>query len=264
MRAARFRMYWLVGGAPCYQISPSMLPQFKLYLSLSVSLLILASGFSVAAAEAPSPDYLDAKKLAAQLKDLTKANKKIVRAESAAKTPGKRDVWRIELGAGSDEDRQRRPAVLVVAGAEGNDLVGTVSVVAWAESLVKAYESDEKIKQLLNSTTIYVWPRLNPDGIEHSFAKPRAETSVSDQPHDDDRDGLVDEDGPEDLNGDGLITSMRVADPDGEFILDPVEPRLLLKADRLKGERGAWRILSEGRDSDADTGWNEDGLGGVN
>ena len=135
---------------------------------------------------------------------------------------------------------------------------------AWIESVAKAYESDDKIKKLLDSTTIHVWPRLNPDGARHFFAKPRRETSTNDEPFDDDHDGLVDEDGPDDLNGDGLITWMRVADADGEYIPDPLEPRLMLKADRLKGERGAWRFLTEGRDNDGDKAWNEDGPGGVN
>src|SRR6185503_11696796 len=79
-----------------------------------------------------------------------------------------------------------------------------------------------------------------------------------------DHDGLVDEDGPDDLNGDGLITSMRIEDPEGEFILDPTDSRLLIKADKTKGEKGVWRLLSEGRDNDHDDEWNEDGPGGVN
>jgi murein tripeptide amidase MpaA len=223
------------------------------------ALLLLQTGFAASAL-----DYPDNKALAGQLKELARTHKKLARVESAAKTPGKRDVWRLELGSGTDDDRPRRPAMLVVAGIEGNDLAGSVSVVAWAESLAKAYESDQKIKSMLDSTTIYIWPRLNPDAVEHGFAKPRRETSVSNQPWDDDHDGLVDEDGPEDLNGDGLITWMRVADADGEFIPDPVEPRLLMKADHTKGERGAWRLLAEGRDNDGDKEWNEDGLGGVN
>src|ERR1043166_966664 len=57
---------------------------------------------------------------------------------------------------------------------------------------------------------------------------------------------------------------MRVEDPEGEYVLDSAEPRLLLKADHSKGERGAWRFLSEGRDNDGDKAWNEDGPGGVN
>jgi hypothetical protein len=224
----------------------------------------LLAGLLLWAASVPAANYADNKALADQLRQLAKTHKSIVRVEKACESIGKNDVWRVELGRGSDEDRNRRPALLVVAGIEGNDLAGTASVVAWMQDLAKGYESDEKIKKLLDATTIHVWPRLNPDAARYFFAKPRREVSTSDRPFDDDHDGLVDEDGPEDLNGDGFITWMRVEDPDGEYIPDPSEPRLMLKADRLKGERGAWRYLTEGRDNDGDKAWNEDGLGGVN
>ena len=48
--------------------------------------------------------------------------------------------------------------------------------------------------------------------------------------HDDDRDGATDEDGAEDLNGDGLITTMRVQDPAGEWMMDPVDGFLMRRA----------------------------------
>lgn len=209
-------------------------------------------------------DYLDNKALTKQLKELAKEHKKMARLERAAETLGKNELWRMELGAGNDEARKQRPALLVVAGIEANDLVGTASVLAWAESLLSGYETNTQIKSLLDSTTIYLWPRLNPDGARSFFEKPRVETTTGHQPVDNDHDGLMDEDGPEDLNGDGLISWMRIEDREGEYILDPIEPRLLLKADRLKGERGAWRYLVEGRDNDGDKAWNEDGIGGVN
>ena len=230
----------------------------------AVQRLTLAFFCLVLPPRAIAQDYKDNKALVAQLKQLERANKKIVRAEKACDTADKNEVWRVELGGGSDEERGRRPAMLVVAGIEGNDLAGTASAIAWMESLAKAYEADDKVKKLLDSTTIYVWPRLNPDGARHFFAKPRLEQSTNDQPTDDDHDGLMDEDGPDDLNGDGLISWMRVEDAEGEFIPDPAEARLMLKADRLKGERGAWRYLLEGRDNDSDKKWNEDGIGGVN
>ncbi|HYV28499.1 MAG TPA: M14 family metallopeptidase, partial [Candidatus Eisenbacteria bacterium] len=209
-------------------------------------------------------EYQSNKILTQQLKKLAADHRKFVHLESVAKTIGKNDLWRVELGEGKDEERSKRPALLLVAGIEGNDLAGTVSAVAWMEHLAKGYEADPSIRKLLETTTIYVFPRVNPDAVEHFFAKPRVELAVSRQPFDDDSDGLVDEDGPEDLNGDGLVTWMRVEDPEGEFMIDPVEPRLLLKADKSKGEKGGWRLLSEGIDNDKDEAWNEDGPGGVN
>jgi Zinc carboxypeptidase len=154
--------------------------------------------------------------------------------------------------------------MLVVAGIEGNDLIGSSVALAWVENLVERNAKDPNVARLLRATTIYVIPRVNPDAAERFFARPQLETAVNDKPVDDDRDGLVDEDGPEDLNGDGLITWMRIKDPEGEYILDPKDNRLLLKADPLKGEVGAWRYLTEGIDNDHDQRWNEDGPGGVN
>ena len=209
-------------------------------------------------------EYPKNKDLAKQLKAIAASQRKAVRVESLLKTQNKNELWFVELGAGKDEERKRRPALLLVAGIEGNDLAGTVSALAWLESLAKKYADDEKIRKLLDTTTLYIFPRLNPDGADSFFAKPKRETSVNSRPVDDDNDGLADEDGPEDLNNDGLITWMRVEDPGGEYILDPVEPRLLIKADKAKGEQGAWRYLSEGRDNDKDEAWNEDGPGGIN
>ena len=208
--------------------------------------------------------YLDNKPMVAHLKELAREHKKFLRVSKVCDTSGKNEVWRVELGSGTDDERAKRPTMLVVAGIEGNDLAGTASVIAWMESLAKGYASDEKVKKLLDSTTIHIWPRVNPDGAKTYFAKLRRETTTNDQPFDDDHDGLADEDGPDDLDGDGFITSMRIEDPDGEYILDSQEPRLLLKADRQKGERGAWRLLTEGRDNDGDLEWNEDSIGGVN
>ncbi len=221
--------------------------------------------------------YYDYKSLRKRLVSLARQEPNLVRVDSIAQSIDKRKVWVVEVGkctplevrgqllTGCTEgDRKTRPAVLVTAGIEGNDLIGCSIAVSWLERLIKQYRTDAQITELLETTTIYVVPRLNPDAGEHFFTRPKLETSLNNKPADDDHDGLVDEDGPEDLNGDGLITWMRVEDKDGNYLLDPVDKRLLLKADYLKGEVGAWRYLTEGIDNDHDEVWNEDGRGGVN
>ena len=76
-------------------------------------------------------------------------------------------------------------------------------------------------------------------------------------PYDDDHDGLLDEDGPEDLDGDGMILQMRIRDPHGEFKTDPDDPRVMLRV--KPGEQGEWRRLGfEGIDDDGDGRVNED------
>ncbi len=213
---------------------------------------------------ASGAEYYDNKSLGRRLTSLAERNSALVRVESIALSISKRNVWLVELGKGTKQDRQIRPAMLVVAGIEGNDLIGCTAAVNWVEQLVEQYQDDTEITKLLQTTTIYIVPRLNPDAAEHFFARLKIETLTNNKPVDDDHDGLLDEDGPEDLNDDGLITWMRIEDPQGEYILDPKDDRLLLKADHLKSEVGAWRYLREGVDNDHDERWNEDGQGGVN
>ena len=213
---------------------------------------------------AHSAEYYNNKSLGRRLASLAEENPGLVRVESIAQSMGKRRVRLVELGKGTKQDRQTRPAMLVVAGIDGNDLIGCTVAVTWVEHLVEQYENDAEIAKLLQTTTIYIVPRLNPDAAAHFFADLKLETSTNDKPVDDDHDGLLDEDGPEDLNDDGLITWMRIEDPEGEYILDPNDDRLLMKADHLKSEVGTWRYLREGIDNDHDERWNEDSAGGVN
>ena len=235
---------------------PAVRPYWLLFINI---IFTLASAPAVHAAQ-----YYDDKSLARHLASLAGEHPDLARVESIAVSMGQRKVWLIEAGQGPRQDRKARPAMLVVAGVEGNDLIGCSVAVSWVDHLVGQYEKDAAIAKLLKTTTIYVIPRLNPDAAARFFVRPQIETPLNDKSVDDDHDGLIDEDSPEDLNGDGLVTWMRIEDPEGDYILDPKDSRLLMKADHLKGEVGAWRYLTEGIDNDHDERWNEDGPGGVN
>lgn len=237
---------------------------FSCVVALALGVAFGGGPASPVVAAAAERSYLDNKPLVARLKELAREHKGFIHATEVCVSAGKQEVWRLELGSGTDEARAKRPAMLVIAGVEGNDLAGTAAALAWVESLARQQATNEAVRKLLDSTTIHVWPRLNPDAAQRFFAKPLIETSTNGRAEDEDHDGLSDEDGPEDLNGDGLVTAMRVEDADGEWMLDPLDARLLVKADRVKGERGAWKLFSEGRDNDGDEQWNEDGVGGVN
>ncbi|MDT8341810.1 MAG: M14 family metallopeptidase, partial [Longimicrobiales bacterium] len=132
-----------------------------------------------------------------------------------------------------------------------------------ARYLLASEGSDEAVARLLRENVVYVVPRLNPDGAEAFFAPARGDRRGNARPHDDDNDGRTDEDGPDDLNGDGVVTLMRVADPAGAYLPHPDHPRLMKRADPAAGEDGSWTLYWEGRDDDGDGFLNEDGPGGV-
>jgi hypothetical protein len=209
--------------------------------------------------------YLSHDVLCEQLSAMARTHSDLVQVDSLGQSVNQRTLWLVRLAASSDQAIQDRPAMLVVAGIEGNDLFGTTVAMRWMDTLVSQSQSDPNAADLLKTHTIYVIPRVNMDAAEHFFDPDlQFERTCSDTPFDDDRDDESDEDGPDDLNQDGRITWMRVKDRQGEFIWDPQDSRLLLKADPLKGEVGQWRYLPEGIDNDQDEQWNEDGPGGVN
>ena len=87
------------------------------------------------------------------------------------------------------------------------------------------------------------------------------------RPHDNDRDGLLDEDDEEDLDGDGIIYSIRKKATDDEledanYIVDPRDPAGRLMTRVLAG-KGTHFVYTEGIDNDGDGDFNEDGVGGL-
>ena len=227
-------------------------------------LAAVAAGTLAAATAVRAQDtgpYHDEAALSSALRELASRHSEVVQAMEIARTPGGAVVRAVRLGAG--DGVEDRPALLVVAGAYGPHLVGTEVALHAARSLASSYGSDSVVTRLLDRSTVYFIPRANPDAAAGYFERPRRERTRSAEPYDDDRDAEVDEDGPEDLDGNGLITMMRVLDPAGEWLADPEDPDLMREADPAKGESGSYRVYVEGVDDDGDEAWNEDPPGGV-
>ena len=65
----------------------------------------------------------------------------------------------------------------------------------------------------------YIIPLPNPDGAKGFFADVKSNRSVNDFVVNNDMDEATNEDGFDDLNGDGVITQMRVKDLEGTHVI---------------------------------------------
>lgn len=221
--------------------------------SLGAAVLLTVLALPSGAQGRPTDGYHTNARLAAVLDSIARSKPALANVSVLATSPGRRPVHLVRLGVDD------KPAVLILAGAYGPQ----VSSSEVALRIVRDIARDPAASQLLAQRTIYVVPRLNPDATEGFFASVRWERKGNDTKYDDDRDMADDEDGPDDLNGDGVITMMRVKATDGEWIADPVDPSLMRRADATKGERGMYRLYVEGRDNDNDGLYNEDAVGGT-
>ena len=208
---------------------------------------------------AQTSSYNNHAQLSARLKALSAKYPALASVQSLGKSAEGRDLWLLTIGKG---DNAKKPAILVVAGLEGVHLAGSEIALQTAEKLLAAATTDS-VAKLLATKTFYFLPSGNPDAQEQFSAKLKYERSGNGTQTDDDRDGKMNEDPFEDLNNDGIISTLRVEDATGTFVVSKEDPRILVKADPAKGETGKYLVMSEGIDNDKDGVFNEDGAGGV-
>jgi hypothetical protein len=159
-----------------------------------------------------------------------------------------------------------KPAAYFEGGRHSGEVTGSESVLWLMQHLLQSYGNDDAVTNLIDTKAIYLRPQNNPDGSNMYLHSAQSNRS-SVRPHDSDRDGLMDEDPPEDLDGDGVIYQIRYrpepdADEEATMILDDRDPsgRLMRRASPGEGE---WIVVSEGIDNDGDGRFNEDGIGGL-
>ncbi|MFP4487689.1 MAG: M14 family metallopeptidase [Bacteroidales bacterium] len=155
-----------------------------------------------------------------------------------------------------------KPASFFEGNRHSGEITSSESVMWLADHLLGSYGKDDEITELLDNYTFYLRPVNNPDG--HNLYVHTAQSNRSTvRPTDNDLDGLLDEDSPDDINGDGVILSMRWKDSEnGNYIIDPDDPsgRIMKRVEEGEGD---YRVQSEGIDNDGDGRINEDGIGGL-
>lgn len=222
---------------------------FKKIVFLLTLLLLLMPGVK-------AQKYKTAKSATQALNAIAQTNASKVKVHKLAQTFSGNQFSIYEFGTEISSKQRLKPAIFVMANAEGNVPVATEAALALAKELVK----DKNLERF----TWYLVPTLNADALDHYFENPLWNNTRNARPHNDDMDDLVDEDGPDDLNKDGFITQMRVADPMGIWIPEEADARFMRKANTAKGEKGMYKLYTEGLDNDGDGVFNEDPKGGIN
>ena len=180
---------------------------------------------------------------------------------SIGNSAGRRTIPLLTLSA-NPSTAGDRPAILMLAGMDGPRWSGTEAALIAAEAIARDHAD------MLRAVTVYVIPRGNPDAAEGFSTDPRRDYSGDGVVHDNDRDGVREEDRPRDLNGDGLITQIRASANSTPWkapslVADAAELRLLRAPDAKLGEVPVYAVWTEGIDTDGDGRIAEDWLGGI-
>ncbi len=231
---------------------------------------LVCGAIAVPAARAQEPKvsiawnrYYDYDETTVLLKRLQEAYPWFLQLESIGQSFEGREMWMLTINNPETGAAEGKAAMYIDANVHGNEIQGTETCLYTIWYLMENYGRIEKVKELVDQRVFYILPMVNPDGRDHWFDA--ANTSSSSRsgkaPMDSDRDGVADEDGADDLDGDGHITQMRIKDPEGRYKPSEDDPRIMVPV--RAGEKGEYTLLrSEGIDNDGDGRVNEDGPGG--
>ena len=193
---------------------------------------------------------------------LHKAFPELTKLEEIGKSEEGRAIYALTINNKETGDALSKPGVYVDGNIHGNEVQAGEVCLYYANMLLTKYGENDKITKAVDKNAHYIVPVVNVDGRYHFFKD--GNTSSSNRglrvPYDDDHDGLFDEDGLDDLDGDGNICQMRIKDPHGNYKLDPKDKRIMVRV--KPGEKGEYSILGyEGIDNDGDGRINEDSEG---
>jgi hypothetical protein len=208
--------------------------------------------------------YYSYEKMVEALKALNTAYPELTKLDQVGKSEEGRIIWALTINNPKTGEPLTKPGVYADGNIHGNEIQAGEVCLYLADRLLTNYGKLKDITGVVDRNVFYIIPVVNVDGRAHFFDD--ANTPSSNRglriPVDDDRDGLFDEDGPDDLDGDGNITTMRIRDTLGRLKTDPEDKRLMVPV--KPAEKGEWtRLGQEGIDNDGDGRINEDPEGYV-
>jgi hypothetical protein len=208
--------------------------------------------------------YYSYEKMAEAMQALNKAYPELTTLDEVGRSEEGRIIWALTINNRKTGEPLTKPGVYVDGNIHGNEIQAGEVCLYLANRLLTNYGKISEITEVVDRNAFYIIPVVNVDGRAHFFSDPNTPSTNRGLriAIDDDRDGLYDEDGPDDIDGDGNITNMRIRDTLGRLRSDPTDPRLLVTV--KPGEKGEWtRLGQEGLDNDGDGLVNEDGEGNV-
>ncbi len=204
----------------------------------------------------------DVGELQSDMARLEKAFPKFLKLASMGKSYEGRDIMYMTINNPATGPEMSKAAMYIDANIHGNEIQGGEVCLYTIWYLMENYGRIEDITRLVDERVFYIVPTVNPDGRQYFMQGPGGDARAGHVPVDDDNDGLYDEDGPDDLNGNGIIEQIRKYVPgQGNYRISALDKRVMEPVPF--GEKGDYILLGEeGIDNDGDGRVNEDGPGG--
>lgn len=177
----------------------------------------------------PFDRFLRYDEMSAALHAFVAAHPRLVSVETYGSSHEGRPLLLVTITDSETGTHDTKPAHWVDANIHSVEVTGGVAALYLLHHLVSGFEAgDPTVTQAVRTRTFYVVPRVNPDGVEASLADvPKyRRSSMRPWPWADRHQwpGLVDQD----IDGNGKVLSMRIADPNGAWIPSEQDARVMV------------------------------------
>lgn len=138
-------------------------------------------------------------------------------------------------------DALDKPAFYLDGNIHAGEVTSSMCAMHTIDYLVTNYDSDKQVQKILDEMTVYVIPRVTPDGAETYLNSPHTLRSVNRVTEEEK--GGIDE---KDLDDDGVIRMMRIKSEYGAWKKDKEDPDLMILRDPGDWEGEFYDIYPEG------------------
>lgn len=157
-------------------------------------------------------------------------------------TEEKRNVYAMTITNKKTGKALDKPAFHIDGNTHAGEVTGSMAAMHAIDVLLNGYGEDKVITTILDRMTIYVVPRISPDGAETYLTTPYSIRSVN-RVHNPQEGGVRNED----LDGDGVIRMMRIPTPYGAWKKDKENPSLMVRRDPSDADGEFYDIYPEGQ-----------------
>ncbi|MFV1988155.1 MAG: M14 family metallopeptidase [Gemmatimonadota bacterium] len=206
--------------------------------------------------------WLDHEQIGDRMRLMEQTWPQFLSLQSLGDSYGGREMWLMTINNPETGPEASKAAMMIEANVHGNEIQGAEVSLYTIWYLMENYGRIDEITRLVDERVFYILPSVNPDGRDYFLHDAGSGARTGHIPVDSDGDGRFDEDGPDDLNGNGVIEQIRKYVPGaGTHRISRADKRIMERVPL--GEVGDWVLLgSEGIDNDGDGRVNEDPIGG--
>jgi carboxypeptidase T len=113
-------------------------------------------------------EYYNYQKMTELLQNLQSQNSDIMKLESYGKTYEGREIWLVKISDNVNLD-EKEPGVLFMGAHHGNEKPSYEALLFFIKYVLDNYTKENRVRNVVDNTQIFVIPMVNPDGVEYSL-----------------------------------------------------------------------------------------------